>query len=286
MKYVVNTNFDGVRESLLESFCLSERACREKELLFGNGTIYKDKRPLPFKEAYKQKSVRKELASERERPHGFVRPLSIHQIITWIVLSSNVFIQIYILQQNAKDFGDEESSAFIIFTIVSFSSDIAVFVFGLLATIRDPSDITVHEERYCRLTKQRFDDSAFEYFCNHCDTNVKEFSKHCGRCQRCAQMFDHHCVWLNNCIGYNNYRVFFCLLCVTLLHSANIIALLGWNLGHGDSSVPHWRAVEIVSYTFIAINGLAFLLLGYLLLYHIWLSIVGKTTYQHIVECR
>lgn len=53
VKYVVNTNFDGVRESLLESFCLSERACREKELLFGNGTIYKDKRPLPFKEAYK-----------------------------------------------------------------------------------------------------------------------------------------------------------------------------------------------------------------------------------------
>jgi hypothetical protein len=41
-------------------------------------------------------------------------------------------------------------------------------------------------------------------------------SKHCSICEICVEKYDHHCIWLNNCIGENNYRYYH-----------NIVALIG-----------------------------------------------------------
>lgn len=177
----------------------------------------------------------------------------------------------------------------ILLLIVSLSLDVIVFVLGLITTMTDPSDMTVRIERYHRMTYQKFDDSTFEFYCNHCDTNVKQYSKHCGRCQRCTEQFDHHCVWLNNCIGYNNYKPFFVLLIAVICHALDVIGLALWyvlphfpyNQGYEDFEV-----LDVLAYILVLVNALAVLLIGYLLVYHIWLVIVKKTTYQHIVEQR
>jgi palmitoyltransferase len=53
------------------------------------------------------------------------------------------------------------------------------------------------------------------YFCRTCRHAKPARSKHCPICRACVQKQDHHCVWINNCVGRNNY-VWFCLLLVSI----------------------------------------------------------------------
>lgn len=49
-------------------------------------------------------------------------------------------------------------------------------------------------------------------FCRTCEIVRPPRCHHCRICHRCVLQFDHHCHWVNNCIGYNNYRSFLGLL--------------------------------------------------------------------------
>lgn len=52
--------------------------------------------------------------------------------------------------------------------------------------------------------------------CRTCHTPKPARLKHCSTCRRCVAVFDHHCVWLNNCIGDNNYRWFVAFLAANI----------------------------------------------------------------------
>ena len=58
-----------------------------------------------------------------------------------------------------------------------------------------------------------------ENFCPYCLVRKTYRSLHCLICQKCVDDFDHHCFWVGNCIGKNNYTLFFIFLVYILINT-------------------------------------------------------------------
>merc|ERR550514_216895 len=54
--------------------------------------------------------------------------------------------------------------------------------------------------------------------CKQCFRLKPPRCHHCSVCKRCVLKMDHHCPWINNCVGYGNYR-HFCLFMLFLAMS-------------------------------------------------------------------
>lgn len=65
------------------------------------------------------------------------------------------------------------------------------------------------------LKKYKFDSILYEPGeCSKCKLPKIPRSKHCSICDICVDKFDHHCVWINQCVGANNYRYFLLFISV------------------------------------------------------------------------
>ncbi|XP_075693000.1 putative palmitoyltransferase ZDHHC24 [Rhinoderma darwinii] len=54
-------------------------------------------------------------------------------------------------------------------------------------------------------------------YCYGCQTHIPPRCHHCYNCNVCVLRRDHHCTLLGKCVGYSNYRYFFCALLNGLL---------------------------------------------------------------------
>ena len=70
--------------------------------------------------------------------------------------------------------------------------------------------------------------SLKDSYCNICKITKPPRSKHCKICNFCIDKFDHHCIWINQCVGSNNYYYFICFLIThTLLAlSCSIVGII------------------------------------------------------------
>ena len=133
-------------------------------------------------------------------PHGFSRPFSRPQVASWF-LTVSLPALFYGLVLPVLPY----SSLFLSVFTVSVS---AALLCGGLCTATDPTDVGVQFAQSPSRELTQCQIAALVCFCQQCQARVSPCSQHCTLCNRCTYGFDHHCVWVNNCVGQDNYRWF------------------------------------------------------------------------------
>jgi len=190
--------------------------------------------------------------------------------------------------------------------ILCLSLSTIVYVFLYLGSTKSAYITPANHAQHMRLYP--YDRALFHpgYRCRTCHFLKPARSKHCSICKACIAKADHHCIWLNNCVGRNNYVYF-----IALLFWLSILLAYGMCLGfstldgilqerlvlrftRGSITSKHWAqrldwpsyfqlwAMAVAEYVRIGavtlLSALSFPLTTGLFLYHVYLVWAGTTT--------
>lgn len=117
--------------------------------------------------------------------------------------------------------------------------------------------------------------------CNKCVTYKPPRAHHCRVCRRCVLRMDHHCLWINNCVGYWNYKAFFILVLyatiASIYSSVTIISCASQKNSNFSGRVP-MKVFFVVSGAMMFGLSITF---GTLLGWHIYLMSCNMTTIEN-----
>ena len=128
------------------------------------------------------------------------------------------------------------------------------------------------------------DGTSLEMWCKICDHFVNESTKHCGKCNICCLDFDHHCEWVNNCVGYSNYRSFYRLIWVYLLFLTLNIGIAIWAIA--ECTLRGSTGLLVLTCVELAVGVITLCYTVELIRFHKCLQAKNLTTYEWVVFTR
>eukprot|EP00897_Mesotaenium_endlicherianum_P006463 jgi/Mesen1/5845/ME000298S05111 len=171
-----------------------------------------------------------------------------------------------------------------------------------LAICRDPGsvpplympDIEVTEGAIQEVKRK----SGDARYCQKCSHYKPPRAHHCRVCKRCVLRMDHHCVWINTCVGHNNYKTFFLFVTYVVTALVHTLLLLGGQAIHGmgkaggDFEQPMGRrdyagngsgtsVSAFLRVCCLVVAAPLLLALAVLLGWHIYLLLSNKTTIEY-----
>ncbi|CAK79295.1 unnamed protein product (macronuclear) [Paramecium tetraurelia] len=138
------------------------------------------------------------------------------------------------------------------------------------------------EQRLQLNSKARLEliDKSGHRFCKNCQAFKPKRCHHCRQCKTCWLKMDHHCQWLNNCIGYNNYKMFINLLGYSWLLISFIMITYSRCYYDTLNSYSSDSKLFLVSFTFLYCSFLWILLTAFTL-FHLWAIKSNITTLEY-----
>uniref|UniRef100_A0A5B7AWB2 S-acyltransferase n=2 Tax=Davidia involucrata TaxID=16924 RepID=A0A5B7AWB2_DAVIN len=119
-------------------------------------------------------------------------------------------------------------------------------------------------------------------YCQKCSHYKPPRAHHCRVCRRCVLRMDHHCIWMNNCVGHANYKVFFIFIMYAVIACIYSLVLLVGSLTNDEKdeqqSEGSFRTVYVISGLLLVPLSVA---LSVLLGWHIYLILRNKTTIEY-----
>ncbi|NXX59883.1 ZDHC1 palmitoyltransferase, partial [Scopus umbretta] len=254
-----------------------------------------------------------EVQVQRARRNGWSWPLHLFQIIAWLLYLFFAMVGFGILVPLLPR---HWLPAGYICPGVCFIYHLVVH---LTAVSIDPADANVRGKKYlgplATFNRNQHAHVIENHHCHVCDVDVSAKSKHCGTCNKCVCGFDHHCKWLNNCVGERNYWLFLNSVLSAILGLGLLLLIACYIFveffidpmmlrsdQHFDALMNHtdcWfvflpaapvetqaSAVLVMAGIFILLSLMTVILLGHLLIFHIYLMWNKLTTYEYILQQR
>ncbi|XP_057179149.1 palmitoyltransferase ZDHHC20-B isoform X2 [Triplophysa rosa] len=111
-------------------------------------------------------------------------------------------------------------------------------------------------------------------YCDRCQVIKPDRCHHCSACDMCVLKMDHHCPWVNNCVGFSNYKFFILFLTYSLIYCLFIAAsVLQYFIKFWTTYLTESQAKFHVLFLFFVAAMFCISILS-LFTYHLWL--VGK----------
>ncbi|KAK7800612.1 hypothetical protein U0070_024238 [Myodes glareolus] len=121
--------------------------------------------------------------------------------------------------------------------------------------------------------------SAIRY-CEKCQLIKPDRAHHCSACDRCVLKMDHHCPWVNNCVGFTNYKFFMLFLLYSLLYCLFVAStVLEYFIKFWTNELKESRAKFHVLFLFF-VSAMFFVSVLSLFSYHCWLVGKNRTTIE------